>query len=220
MKKGLWWVVCLFGAAVMMTACSEEDDTYDKYANWEARNADYFAAAMDSAQTAVNAAKAAYGDDWEAHCEWRTLLSATKADNGSNATTDYVCARILERGAGARPYWNDTVRVHYRGWIMPTVARRDDGTMVDEHIVFDQTYKADFDEAVARPALLGVSACVSGFATAMTYMVPGDHWRVYIPSALAYGSTAQGAIPGGSTLCFDVRMVAVYREGTTIPPWR
>lgn len=222
MKKGLWWLAALFGGVFAVTACSEEDDTYDKYADWESRNATYFATAMDSAQTAVSEAKAAYGDDWEKHCEWRRILSATKADMGNNAITDYVCARILEQAADGEmyPYWNDSVRVHYRGWLMPTTARKDDGTMVAERLVFDQTYRGAFNEAIARPALLEVSSCVPGFATVLTCMSPGDNWRVYIPAALAYGSTATGAIPAGSTLCFEIRMAAVYRKGTAVPDWK
>ncbi|MBO5181215.1 MAG: FKBP-type peptidyl-prolyl cis-trans isomerase [Paraprevotella sp.] len=221
MKKGLCWMALLFGAMFLAASCSEEDDTFDKYADWTSRNATYFDTVTDSALTAINGAKAAYGDDWEAHCEWRRMLSATKANTGSNATTDYVCARILERAAVERhPYWNDSVRVHYRGWLMQTDVRLDDGTMVPERLVFDQTYKGTFNEEIARPALLGVSSCVPGFATVLTYMSPGDCWRVYIPSTLAYGSTATGDIPAGSTLCFEMRLAAVYPEGTNVPDWK
>ena len=51
-----------------------------------------------------------------------------------------------------------------------------------------------------------------GFGTALQYMVPGDDWMVYIPSELAYGSTASSAIPAYSTLLFRIHMVGIGAE--------
>ena len=46
-----------------------------------------------------------------------------------------------------------------------------------------------------------------GFATALLNMRRGDHYRVYIPYQLGYGSSDNSSIPGGSTLIFDLRLV-------------
>ena len=40
-------------------------------------------------------------------------------------------------------------------------------------------------------------------------MRPGDRWEVYIPAEQAYGKFNQPGIPGGSTLIFDIQLLAV-----------
>ena len=48
---------------------------------------------------------------------------------------------------------------------------------------------------------------VDGFATALQHMRRGDHWMVYIPYQLGYGSQSQTGVPAYSTLIFDLRLV-------------
>ena len=43
MKKGLLYLAVVIFSVCTLGACKEEDDTYDAYANWPARNAEYFA---------------------------------------------------------------------------------------------------------------------------------------------------------------------------------
>ena len=50
-----------------MASCSETDDTWDPYTNWQARNAAWYEQVSDSARTAIAQAKAQYGEEWEAH---------------------------------------------------------------------------------------------------------------------------------------------------------
>ena len=40
-------------------------------------------------------------------------------------------------------------------------------------------------------------------------MRPGDRWRIYIPSDMAYGSRTIDGIPGNSTLIFDVELLSI-----------
>ena len=42
MKKGLLYLAVVLFSLCTLGACKEEDDTYDAYANWPARNAEYF----------------------------------------------------------------------------------------------------------------------------------------------------------------------------------
>ena len=70
----------------------------------------------------------------------------------------------------------------------------------------------DFDPVVATPIKFSVGSVVPGFATAVMRMEPGDHWRVYIPYQLGYGTVARGSIPAGSTLIFDLRLVKFWRK--------
>lgn len=69
-----------------------------------------------------------------------------------------------------------------------------------------------FDSAFERgqTETFPVAAVVPGFSEALTLMKPGDHWLVYIPSALGYGARgAPGAIPPNADLLFEILMVGV-----------
>ena len=37
----------------------------------------------------------------------------------------------------------------------------------------------------------------------------GDRWEIYIPAEMGYGKFSQPGIPGGSTLIFDVELLAI-----------
>ena len=37
----------------------------------------------------------------------------------------------------------------------------------------------------------------------------GDRWEVYIPAEMGYGKFSQPGIPGGSTLIFDIELLAI-----------
>ena len=50
---------------------------------------------------------------------------------------------------------------------------------------------------------------IPGWIIALQQMHPGDRWEVYIPAEQAYGKINQPGIPGGSTLIFDIELVAL-----------
>lgn len=50
---------------------------------------------------------------------------------------------------------------------------------------------------------------IPGWIIALQQMHPGDRWEVYIPAEQAYGKSNQPGIPGGSTLIFDIELLAV-----------
>ena len=130
-----------------------------------------------------------------------------------------VDVKVLNTGTGKGcPMSTDTVRVHYRGMLMPTkdiVNGKD--TLVQE--VFDYSFVPPLDLNLAFPKLLGVSGTIVGFGTALQYMHCGDRWMLYIPETLGYGSTAQDKIPAYSTIMFDVTLVDYYSPGSDIPDW-
>lgn len=205
MKKILYsisWCLCL-----LFAACSEEGDAYDPYANWAARNATYFALKADTARTEIAEAKALYGDEWEQHCDWRMYKSVRKSPLVVGALTDSICVRILERGTGVgSPLSTDTVWVNYRGTLIP-VQMEVEGKFQEEHVIFSQSFVGELDLQVANPSDFVVGATVAGFSTALQHMHTGDQWEVYIPSALAYGSEADGRVPAYSTLKFFIHLV-------------
>ena len=69
MKRLLFGVSSLL--LLFVVACSDDEEAYDPYTNWKARNTAWFASVADSARTAIAEAKAQYGDSWEQHCDWR-----------------------------------------------------------------------------------------------------------------------------------------------------
>lgn len=50
---------------------------------------------------------------------------------------------------------------------------------------------------------------IPGWIIAMQQMHVGDKWEVYIPAEQAYGRMDQPGIPGGSTLIFEIELIAV-----------
>lgn len=98
---------------------------------------------------------------------------------------------VLTEGDGPTPAATDQVVVHYTGKLI-------DGTV--------------FDSSVDRgePATFGVTQVIPGWVEALQLMKAGSKWRLYIPSALAYGPQGAGGIIGpNQTLIFDVELLKV-----------
>ncbi len=212
--------------AVAAVSCSESDDTWDPYYDWQERNAQWFEEITDSARTAIAEAQSLYGDDWEEHCDWRRYKSLLKAqDYDTGKATDSICVHILARGDGdVSPVWTDTVRLNFRAWLMPTTYRlyNDDNVEVDSVMqeVFSQSYYGPYDESTAAPQLTSLGSLIEGFNTALQYMVEGDDWNVYIPQELAYGSNSSSAVPAYSTLLFRINLIAIYPANSGVPDWK
>lgn len=210
----------------LVASCGEEEDTFDSYYNWQARNEAWYRQVADSARTAIIDAKAQYGDLWEDYCEWRMYKRLDQAqDYNTGRLDDSICVHIVKRGKGNySPLWSDSVRVNHRGWMMSTTYRmyNENGEQVDStmQMVFDQNYYGPFSELTAAPSLWSVSGFVTGFTTALQYMVEGDDWLVYVPARLAYKESGSGEIPGYSTLLWRVHLAAVYPCNSGVPDWK
>ena len=50
---------------------------------------------------------------------------------------------------------------------------------------------------------------IEGWQIALQRMHVGDHWIVYIPYAMGYGTRSSGPIPAFSTLVFDVQLLGI-----------
>lgn len=100
---------------------------------------------------------------------------------------------VLAEGDGPMPAASDRVKVHYTGKLL-------DGTV--------------FDSSVERgePATFGVTQVIPGWVEALQMMKQGAKWRLYIPSALAYGPNGAGGVIGpNATLIFDVELLEVIK---------
>ncbi|MBQ7572078.1 MAG: FKBP-type peptidyl-prolyl cis-trans isomerase [Bacteroidaceae bacterium] len=203
---------------VMAAGCSSDTEDYDPYYDWEQRNAAWYEQIADSARTAIAAARAEWGEAWADHCSWRMYKSLLKSqERQSGILADSICVRIITRGTGTvSPHYDDSVRVSFRGWLMPTTDAR--GNTFET--VFTQTYYGDFDPQLAAPNLAPPSAYNDGFATAVQYMVTGDDWMVYIPQQLFYGAELTGNVQPYSTVRMRIHLAAIYPRGTTVPEWK
>lgn len=98
---------------------------------------------------------------------------------------------VIEEGNGAQPTAADQVEVHYTGRLI-------DGTVFDSSV----------DRGV--PATFGVTQVIPGWVEALQLMKAGSKWRLFIPSALAYGPQGAGPVIGpNATLIFDVELIKV-----------
>ena len=115
MKRLLKFIFVLPTLLFAFTSCEETESTEDmQYANWQARNSSYFTETMNTAKNAIAAAKAQYGNDWEAHCDWRIYCSMYNDATQTGSPTDSIAVFIKERGTGSGcPLYTDTVRVNY-----------------------------------------------------------------------------------------------------------
>lgn len=98
---------------------------------------------------------------------------------------------VIKEGSGASPLLNQQVKAHYKGTLL-------DGSE------FDNSFKR------GQPFIAPLSALIRGWQVALPMMKEGSHWRLWIPSDLAYGDRGAGAgIPGGATLVFEVELLQV-----------
>lgn len=219
MKKYLY---ILFSVALGLASCSETNNDFDPYEDWQSRNAKWFEDTVQVARVAIAQAKAEYGEEWERHCQWRMYKSLFKTTGSAGPVSDSICVRVIVAGddmeGKGSPAANDSMHINYRGWLMPTYNYTGNGTemgMVQE--VFDTSYFGEFNSETAAPALMSIGSLIEGFSTAIQYMVEGDDWMVFIPYNLAYGASGSGKIRGYSTLQFRIHLVRWYESGTGVP---
>ena len=122
--------------------------------------------------------------------------AAYQAENGARegvtTTESGLQYEVLREGEGAPPTSEDDVRLHYRGTLI-------DGTE------FDSSYDGD-------PVVFNAGRLIPGFTEALLMMAPGSHYRVVIPSEIAYGPNGSGgAIGPNATLIFEIEVFEVVQ---------
>jgi len=123
--------------------------------------------------------------------EGEKFLSENAKRDGITVTASGLQYEVLSDGDGAMPVSTAKVRTHYHGTLI-------DGT------VFDSSYDR------GEPAEFPVNGVIAGWTEALQLMKEGAKWRLYVPSALAYGEKgAGGAIGPNATLIFDVELLAI-----------
>ncbi len=97
----------------------------------------------------------------------------------------------IKEGTGPTPSGpTANVTVHYTGWLL-------DGTK--------------FDSSVDRgqPASFRLDRVIKGWTEGVGSMKVGGKRKLILPPELGYGQAAQGKIPAGSTLVFDVELLGL-----------
>ncbi len=128
----------------------------------------------------------------------RVNAEAGQAYLAENATREGVMStptglqyEVLGEGSGPRPSEGDTVRVHFRGTLV-------DGTE------FDSSYDT------GEPAEYAVQGVIPGFAEALKMMSVGSHYRITVPTDLAYGTQGMGRFVGPmAVLIFEIELLEI-----------
>ncbi|HEV7432625.1 MAG TPA: FKBP-type peptidyl-prolyl cis-trans isomerase [Steroidobacteraceae bacterium] len=120
---------------------------------------------------------------------------------GATTTTSGIIMTTARAGSGPSPTAEDTVKVHYEGRLV-------DGT------VFDSSKQHG-----GEPLTFKVSGVVPCWTEALQHMSVGAKVKLVCPPDLAYGDRGSPPqIPGGSTLIFDVELMAIDKAPVTAAP--
>lgn len=114
---------------------------------------------------------------------------------------------LKDGGGGEKPIKGDLLAVDYTGWLT-------DGTR------FDTSREPRQPGLEAEPALFPIGGVIEGWNEILGMMTPGDHWRVHIPAALAYG--AEGRAPNigpNQDLIFEVELQSIVQRVPRLIPW-
>ena len=121
------------------------------------------------------------------------FLATNKTKQGVNELPEGIQYEVIKEGTGAQPALRDKVKAHYKGTLL-------DGKE------FDNSFKR------GQPFSAPLTALIKGWQIALPLMKEGSHWRLWIPSDLAYGDRGAGAdIPGGATLIFEVELLEIIK---------
>jgi len=119
------------------------------------------------------------------------LFAALKGKPGVGALPSGVHYIVIKIGTGPRPTLADSVELNAIG-IFP------DGKVFEDTFQKKQTIKTM------------TSSLIPGLNETLQLMPEGSVWRIFIPSALAYGpSGLSNVIPPNSALVFDITLMAV-----------
>ena len=109
-------------------------------------------------------------------------LKATK-------TTSGLYYYIENEGNSVKPNQNSQVRVSYKGYLTNGVI---------------------FDESDSLGVVFYLNQVIEGWTEGICYFDEGGKGKLFIPSALGYGSKSTSEIPANSVLIFDVNLKDVY----------
>lgn len=121
----------------------------------------------------------------------RAWLADKAAEPGVELIDKGIYRKVLRSGNGNGPHpgRNSVVTAHYTG-----------------RTINGRTF--DSSRGGVAPAFR-LRDLIPGWIIALQQMRPGDKWEIYIPAEQGYGSRSVPGIPGGSTLVFEIELIAV-----------
>lgn len=124
----------------------------------------------------------------QANKDW---LTAKASEEGVKALPKGIYYKVISEGNndGKHPTPRSIITAHYSGW----------------------TINGKKFDSSRGGAPLAVRLCdlIEGWIIALQQMCVGDKWEIYIPSEMGYGKFSQPGIPGGSTLIFEIELIAI-----------
>lgn len=119
------------------------------------------------------------------------FLQQNKSAEGVVELPEGIQYFVVKEGTGVQPAPSASVKAHYKGSLLNGKE-------------FDNSFKR------GEPFSAPLRALIKGWQIALPLMKAGSHWRLWIPSDLAYGDRGAGRdIPGGATLVFEVELLEV-----------
>ena len=122
----------------------------------------------------------------------KAFLAKNGARPEVKTTASGLQYEVITPGTGIKPTTVDTFVAHYRGTLI-------DGTE------FDASYNR------GQPLVYPMTGVIRGWTEGLQLMSVGSKYKFYIPYNLAYGTNDNGAIPGGSTLIFELDLLDVKK---------
>lgn len=124
----------------------------------------------------------------QANKEW---LAAKAGEEGVLPLSNGIYYKVLASGAGDghHPSPRSVITAHYTGWTI-------DGKQFDS-------------SRGGTPIAFRLNELIEGWIIAMQQMCVGDKWEIYLPAEMGYGRFSQPGIPGGSTLIFEIELLAI-----------
>lgn len=121
------------------------------------------------------------------------FLQSNKTKEGVVELPEGLQYLVIKEGTGPQPLVTDSVRAHYKGSLLNGKE-------------FDNSFKR------GQPFSAPLRSLIKGWQIALPLMKEGSHWRLWIPSELAYGDRGAGSdIPGGATLIFEVELISIIK---------
>jgi len=120
------------------------------------------------------------------------FLAENKTKDSVKTTESGLQYKVLVAKDGPKPQSTDSVKVHYQGFLV-------DGTKFDSSV--------DRGEPITFP----LNQVIPGWTEGVQLMSVGSKYKFYVPYALGYGEkgAGNGAIPGFSTLIFEVELLGI-----------
>lgn len=120
---------------------------------------------------------------------------------------EWLAEKAKEEGVVALPkgiYY----KVITSGTSSDTLATRN--SIITAHYAGRTIDGKQFDSSYGRePLTIRLRELIEGWIIAIQKMHVGDKWELYLPSEMGYGNYSMPGIPAGSTLIFEIELLAI-----------